>query len=102
MKIYIAGHKGLVGSALMRVAQSSKNYGLITKNRSDLELTDSNQVFNFFEKEKPDWVFLAAARVGGIYANNPENYLMYLELISWVGKRKLLSESAWKKPIKTF
>lgn len=78
MKIYIAGHKGLVGSALMKIAQSNKAYELITKNRVDLELTDTNQVFNFFEKEMPDWVFLAAAKVGGIYANNtyPVEFLL--------------------------
>jgi len=70
MKIYIAGHRGLVGSALMRIAQSNNKYDIITKDRSSLELTDFNQVFNFFENEKPDWVFLAAAKVGGIYANN--------------------------------
>ena len=78
MKIYIAGHNGLVGSALMKIAQAKKQYEIITKNRADLELTDTNQVFNFFEKEKPDWVFLAAAKVGGIYANNtcPVEFLL--------------------------
>lgn len=78
MKIYIAGHQGLVGSALIRTALLNKNYELITKNRSELELTDRDQVFNFFEKEKPDWVFLAAAKVGGIYANNtyPVEFLL--------------------------
>lgn len=78
MKIYIAGHQGLVGSALMRVVQLNKKYQLIVKNRSELELTNTNQVFDFFKKEKPDWVFLAAARVGGIYANNtyPVEFLL--------------------------
>jgi GDP-L-fucose synthase len=78
MKIYIAGHKGLVGSALIRAARLNKDYELITKNRSELELTDRDQVFNFFEKEKPDWVFLAAAKVGGIYANStyPVEFLL--------------------------
>ena len=70
MKIYIAGHRGLVGSALMSIAQSNNKYDIITKDRSSLELTDFNQVFHFFENEKPDWVFVAAAKVGGIYANN--------------------------------
>ncbi len=78
MKIYLAGHKGLAGSALMKIAQANKNYEIITKNRADLELTNSNQVFKFFEQEKPDWVFLAAAKVGGIYANNtyPVEFLL--------------------------
>ena len=78
MKIYIAGHKGLVGSALIRAARLNKGYELITKNRSELELTDRDQVFNFFEKERPDWVFLAAAKVGGIYANStyPVEFLL--------------------------
>ncbi len=62
----------------MRVVQLNKKYQLIVKNRSELELTNTNQVFDFFKKEKPDWVFLAAARVGGIYANNtyPVEFLL--------------------------
>jgi GDP-L-fucose synthase len=77
-KVYIAGHQGLVGSSLMRVAQLKKNYELIFRKRSELELTDYDQVMNFFAAEKPDWVFLAAANVGGIYANNtyPVEFLL--------------------------
>ena len=78
MKIYIAGHQGLVGSSLMRVAQKNKNYELIVRKRSELELTDCDQVIDFFAAERPDWVFLAAAKVGGIYANNtyPVEFLL--------------------------
>lgn len=70
MKIFVAGHKGLVGNSILkRLYQSRKKYEIITKDRSELELTDYAQVFDFFYKEKPDWVFLAAAKVGGICAN---------------------------------
>ena len=69
-KIYIAGHKGLVGSAILRqmVSQDFKN--LIVRNHNDLDLTNQNSVKEFFKKERPDYVILAAAKVGGIHANN--------------------------------
>ncbi|NCD10917.1 MAG: GDP-L-fucose synthase [Epsilonproteobacteria bacterium] len=78
MKIYIAGHKGLVGSALFRELSKNNQYEIITKDRKDLDLLDKKAVFSFFENEKPDWVFLAAAKVGGIYANNtyPVEFLL--------------------------
>lgn len=69
-KIFIAGHRGLVGSALTRKALSLGYNHLILKTRSEVDLLDQAQVFNFFQKEKPDYVFLAAAKVGGIQANN--------------------------------
>jgi GDP-L-fucose synthase len=69
-KIYIAGHRGLVGSALMRNLQA-KGYGnLLTLTHAELDLTDQKAVELFFQQEKPDYVFLAAAKVGGIHANN--------------------------------
>lgn len=69
-KIYIAGHKGLVGSAIWNNL-SKKNYtNLIGRSHSDLDLMDINQVKEFFYKEKPEYVILAAAYVGGIMANN--------------------------------
>lgn len=69
-KIFVAGHKGLVGSALLRNL-IQKGYGnLITRSHSELNLLDSSAVAAFFELEKPDYVFLAAAKVGGIMANN--------------------------------
>ena len=70
LKIYIAGHRGMVGSAILRYLKKNKKIKLITKNRSDLDLTNQKTVQNFFKKEKIDQVYLAAAKVGGIYANN--------------------------------
>jgi GDP-L-fucose synthase len=69
-KIYVAGHKGLVGSAIMRKLQSEGFENIITRNFSELDLCNQAAVEAFFEKEKPDYVFLAAAKVGGIIANS--------------------------------
>lgn len=69
-KIYIAGHRGLVGSAILRLLQERGYSNVITRTRAELDLTDQTGVKEFFEKEKPEYVFLAAAKVGGIYANN--------------------------------
>ncbi|WP_304354143.1 GDP-L-fucose synthase [Brachyspira innocens] len=79
IKIYIAGHKGLVGSAIDRVLTKNGYNNIIRKTHSELDLRDREKVFNFFEKEKPEWVFLSAAKVGGIYANNtyPVDFLLY-------------------------
>lgn len=69
-KIYIAGHGGLVGSAIVRKLQSEGYTNLLLKTRSEVDLTRQDQVENFFKSEKPEYVFLAAAKVGGIHANN--------------------------------
>lgn len=69
-KIYIAGHRGLVGSAILRKLQDDGYTNIITCTHSQLDLTDQSAVANFFLKEKPQYVFLAAAKVGGIMANN--------------------------------
>ena len=69
-KIYIAGHRGLVGSALMRNLKSAGYTNLILRTHAELDLTDQAATEAFFAKEKPDYVFLAAAKVGGILANN--------------------------------
>ena len=69
-KIYIAGHNGMVGSAIVRKLTSEGYNDLITKSSNELDLRNQNAVNQFFEKEKPDFVFLAAAKVGGILANN--------------------------------
>jgi GDP-L-fucose synthase len=69
-KIYIAGHRGLVGSALMRVLQKEGYTNIIGKTREQLDLTKQEEVNAFFKMEGPEYVFLAAAKVGGIYANN--------------------------------
>jgi GDP-L-fucose synthase len=68
-KIYIAGHLGLVGSAILRKLNKEGYTNLITKSRKELDLTDQKAVKDFFEKTKPEYVFLAAAKVGGIMAN---------------------------------
>lgn len=69
-KIYIAGHKGMVGSAIYRKLIKEGFENIITRNSSDLDLRDQKAVTEFFSAEKPDYVFLAAAKVGGIIANN--------------------------------
>lgn len=69
-KIYIAGHRGMVGSAIVRRLQSDGFKNLITKTRDQLDLTCQADVADFFASEKPDYVFLSAAKVGGIYAND--------------------------------
>jgi GDP-L-fucose synthase len=69
-KIYVAGHRGLVGSALMRNLQAKGYTNLITRTHAELDLTNQISTQHFFEQEKPEYVFLAAAKVGGIYANN--------------------------------
>lgn len=68
-RIYVAGHRGLVGSAILRRLQQDGRASLITRPRPDLELSDQAQVREFFEAERPEMVFLAAAKVGGIWAN---------------------------------
>ena len=68
-KIYIAGHRGMVGSAILRNLTSNGFHNIITKTSEELDLTDQKKVQTFFETEKPEYVFLAAAKVGGIVAN---------------------------------
>jgi GDP-L-fucose synthase len=69
-KIYIAGHRGLVGSALVRKLKADGYSNLILRTHAELDLLNQQSVADFFKKEKPEYVFLAAARVGGILANN--------------------------------
>jgi GDP-L-fucose synthase len=69
-KIYIAGHRGLVGSAIVRQLESRGFTNLLMRTHKELDLTNQAQVQNFFPQEKPDYVILAAAKVGGIHANN--------------------------------
>lgn len=69
-KIYIAGHKGMVGSALVRHLQSEGYTNIVTRELEELDLCRQEQVEDFFRAEKPDYVFLAAAKVGGIHANS--------------------------------
>ncbi len=69
-KIYVAGHNGLVGSALIRKLQSEGHTNLVTRSSKELDLRDPLTVSTFFKEERPDYVFLAAAKVGGIGANS--------------------------------
>lgn len=69
-KIYIAGHRGMVGSALVRALEQNGYNNLVLRTSKELNLTDQLAVKEFFENEKPEYVFLAAAKVGGIVANN--------------------------------
>lgn len=69
-KIYIAGHNGLVGSAIVRTLQENGYYNLLMADFNSLDLRRQGEVEAFFEKHKPEYVFLAAAKVGGIYAND--------------------------------
>ncbi len=69
-KIYVAGHRGLVGSAIVRRLKAEGHANIVTRTHQELDLTDQAAVRSFFKQERPDQVYLAAARVGGILANN--------------------------------
>lgn len=71
-RIYVAGHRGMVGSAIVRRLRAGGYERPITRTHAELDLTRQEAVEKFFEQERPDYVFLAAARVGGIYANNTQ------------------------------
>ena len=77
-KIYVAGHRGLVGSAFIRGLKQQGFTRILTRTHSQLDLTRQKDVEAFFQTEKPDYVILAAAKVGGIYANNtyPADFIM--------------------------
>lgn len=78
VKIYIAGHRGLAGSAIARELQKQGYNNIVMRTHAELDLEDAAATLNFFEQERPEIVFLAAAKVGGIHANNtyPVNFLM--------------------------
>src|SRR5687768_14988885 len=95
-KIYIAGHRGLVGSAILRRLQKEGFNNFIYRSSSELDLRNQDAVAEFFEKEKPEYVFLAAAKVGGILANN--NYraeFLYDNLMIQAN----VIDSAWKNGV---
>lgn len=99
-KIYVAGHRGMVGSAIVRVLQNQGQANIVTRTHAELDLTDQAAVRAFFQAEKPDQVYLAAAKVGGIHANNTypaefiyQNIMIEANVIheAWkVGVQKLL------------
>ncbi len=72
MKIFLAGHKGLVGSAILRKLIEKKYKNIITVDRKNLDLLNQKKVFQFLKKKKPDFVIIAAAKVGGIYHNSKD------------------------------
>ncbi len=69
-KIYVAGHRGMVGAAILRVLRQLGQTNIITRTHAELDLTDQAATQAFFEREKPAQVYLAAAKVGGIHANS--------------------------------
>lgn len=77
-KIFVAGHRGLVGSHIVKNLREKGYHNIITRTHAELDLTHQQEVADFFEKEKPEYVFLAAAKVGGIYANAtyPADFIM--------------------------
>jgi GDP-L-fucose synthase len=99
-KIYVAGHRGMVGSAIVRNLQNQGHLSIVTRTHAELDLTDQAAVRAFFATEKPDQVYLAAAKVGGIHANNTypaefiyQNLMMEANLVDAAfrnGVRKLL------------
>ena len=99
-KIYVAGHRGLVGSAVVRKLQATGCKNLILRTHRELDLIDQSAVRIFFEHEQPEIVVLAAARVGGILANSTypgqfiyENLMIQTNLIHWsyeLGVKRLL------------
>ena len=99
-RIYVAGHRGMVGSAIVRALRQRGQTDIITRTRAELDLTDQIAVRDFFQAEKPEQVYMAAAKVGGIHANNTypaefiyENLMVQSNVIhqAWrAGVRKLL------------
>ena len=99
-KIYVAGHQGMVGSAIVRSLKDKGYSNIISRTHKELDLTIQADVNQFFEQEKPDQVYLAAAKVGGIHANNTypaefiyDNLMVEANVIhaAWVnGVQKLL------------
>ena len=81
-KIFVAGHRGMVGSAILRRLQQCPDLEILTRTRKELDLCNQSAVQEFMKNEKPDEVILAAAKVGGIYANNsyPAEFI-YLNLL---------------------
>lgn len=95
-KIYIAGHKGLVGSAILRKLESSGFSNFVYRTKDELNLERQKDVEDFFKKEKPEYVFLAAALVGGIHANNTypadfiyDNLIIQANVIQGAHKNKI-------------
>ena len=99
-RIYVAGHRGMVGSAIVRQLAARGYVNIVTRTHAELDLTRQDAVSDFFQSEKPDYVFFAAAKVGGIHANNTyraefiyQNLMMEANIIhaAWqAGVKRLL------------
>jgi len=98
-KVYVAGHRGLVGSAIVRALQDRGFENIVTRTRQELDLLDQKAVAEFFEYEKPAYVFDAAAKVGGIYANDTYSADFIYENIQIQNN---LIHSAWKSGVENF
>jgi GDP-L-fucose synthase len=98
-KIFVAGHRGLVGSAIVRTLKERGYNNIITKTRSELNLLNQKNVFDFFDKEKPEYVFDAAAKVGGIYANDTYSADFIYENIQI---QTNLIHGSWRSGVKKF
>lgn len=96
-RIYVAGHRGLVGSAIVRSLQRHGFGNLVSRTHAELDLTDQHAVADFFESEKPEYVFLAAAKVGGIHANNtyPAEFIL-----SNLSIQANVIHASWKSDVK--
>ena len=96
-RIYVAGHKGLVGSALVRVLKNQGYKNILERTHKELELTNQAPCAEYFQTEKPEYVFLAAAKVGGIAANSayPADFIMENELIQCN-----IIKSSWENSVK--
>ncbi|SJZ70085.1 GDP-L-fucose synthase [Trichlorobacter thiogenes] len=96
-KIFVAGHRGMVGSAIVRKLEQAGYHNLVLKTSSELDLRNQSAVAAFFEQEKPDYVFLAAARVGGIIANSTRKAeFLYDNLMIQTN----VIHEAWKNSVK--
>ncbi len=98
-KIFVAGHRGLVGSAIVRVLKERGYTNILTRTRDELDLLDQKKVLDFFNDEKPEYVFDAAAKVGGIHANDTYSADFIYENIQI---QTNLIHSAWKFGVKKF
>ena len=96
-RIFVAGHRGLVGGALVRALTAQGFHALLTRSSRELDLREQQAVARFFAEERPDYVFLAAARVGGIFANDayPADFIRDNLLI-----QTNVIDSAWKSGCK--
>ena len=97
--IYVAGHNGMVGNSLKNALRKKSYNNLLLPNREDLDLLNKNDVENWFSRNKPDVVILAAAKVGGIYANNQYPADFILENIKI---QTNIIENSWKNGVKNF